>query len=212
MTNSADILLIRELGLEEYTSVLQKMQTFNQTREPHTTDELWIVEHPPVFTLGLNGKTEHVLDAGDIPVIPVDRGGQVTYHGPGQLVIYPLLNIQRRNIGVRQLVSILEQTVIELLASYHIEAQNRADAPGVYVDDAKIAALGLRIKKGCSYHGLSLNINMDLHAFSRINPCGYAGMAVTQCSDLGIHDSLNIMSQKLVSLFAKALGCETRIV
>ena len=212
MSDLTDILIIRELGQREYEPVWHEMQTFNQTRDQQTKDELWIVEHPPVFTLGLNGKNEHILDAGNIPVIEVDRGGQVTYHGPGQLVIYPLLNIERRKIGVRQLVSILEQTVIDLLSSYNIHAQSRSDAPGVYVNDAKIAALGLRIKRCCSYHGLSLNINMDLEPFSRINPCGYAGMAVTQCSDLGIHDSFDSISQNLVALLSKSLGCESRII
>ena len=183
------------------------MQSFTRQREENTADELWLVEHPPVFTLGLNGKPEHLLEPGDIPVINTDRGGQVTYHGPGQLVMYPLLDLQRHKLSVRQLVSLLEQLIIDLLASYDIPAQNRADAPGVYVGDAKIAALGLRIKRGCSYHGLAFNIDMDLQAFSRINPCGYENMPVTQCRDLGIQAEIKIITEQLQQRFIDRLGC-----
>ncbi len=182
------------------------MQDFTRQRNDHTADELWLVEHPPVFTLGLNGKTEHLLNPGDIPIIKVDRGGQVTYHGPGQLICYPLLNLQRHKLGVRQLVSLLEQLVIDLLATYQVFAQNRVDAPGVYVEGAKIAALGLRIKHGCSYHGLALNINMELEPFTRINPCGYENMPVTQCYDLGIETDITAIATQLKKQFIKQLN------
>lgn len=156
------------------------MQHFTDTRTPDTTDEIWLLEHPPVFTLGLNGKPEHILDAGDIPVVQCDRGGQVTYHGPGQLIAYLLLDMRRHELGVKALVSMIEQAVINLLEEYKIHGQRREGAPGIYVEDAKIAALGLRIRKGCSYHGLSLNVDMDLAPFSRINPCGFEGLAADQ--------------------------------
>jgi lipoyl(octanoyl) transferase len=175
---------IRDLGCQDYEPVWHEMQAFTANRDDSTDDELWIVEHPPVYTQGLNGKHEHLLNPGDIPIIPVDRGGQVTYHGPGQLVMYTLLDLNRLGIGVRELVQKIEQAIIKLLADYGIEAHGRRDAPGVYVADAKIAALGLRIKRGKSYHGLSFNIDMDLEPFSRINPCGYAGMPVTRFVDL----------------------------
>lgn len=162
------------------------MQQFTQNRGAETADEIWITEHPAVYTLGLNGKREHLLDTGDIPVVSSDRGGQVTYHGPGQLVVYTLLDIKRLNLGVRQLVTILEQAMISTLARYNINAVARADAPGVYVDGNKIGSIGLRIKKNCSYHGLSLNNNMDLRPFDRINTCGYPGLEVTQLADLGV--------------------------
>ncbi len=186
------------------------MQAFTRQRDKTTADELWLVEHPPVFTLGLNGKSEHLLNPGDIPVINVDRGGQVTYHGPGQLVFYPLINLQRQQLGVRQLVSLLEQIVIDLLASYKIKAKNRADAPGVYINGAKIAALGLRIKRSCSYHGMAFNIDMDLEPFSRINPCGYENMPVTQCADIRIHDNVKIITKKIQQLFIERLNYKIR--
>ncbi len=182
------------------------MQRFTRQRSNDNIDELWLLEHPPVFTQGLNGKPEHLLQPGNIPVLQVDRGGQVTYHGPGQLVFYPLLDLQRHHLGVRQLVSLLEQIVIDLLAAYHISAHSRADAPGVYVDGAKIAALGLRIKRGCSYHGLALNIDMDLEPFSRINPCGYENLPVTQCRDLGIHADVDTLTRQLQQLFIEQLN------
>lgn len=177
---------IRNLGLQYYDTTWQAMQQFTQDRTEETADELWIVEHFPVYTLGLNGKPEHLLDAGAIPVIRSDRGGQVTYHGPGQLVIYTLLDIKRLKIGVRQLVTILEQAMISTLAAYGITAYARADAPGVYVNDKKIGSIGMRIKRNCSYHGLSLNNQMDLSPFDSINTCGYAGLEVTRLADLGI--------------------------
>lgn len=175
-----DKILVRHLGLQPYEPVSQAMHDFTDTRDDATPDEIWLVEHLPVFTQGQAGKAEHLLMTGDIPVIQSDRGGQVTYHGPGQQVMYVLLNLKRRKLGVRELVTLLEQTVVNTLAEYGIDAHPRADAPGVYVGEMKICSLGLRIRKGCSFHGLALNINMDLAPFQRINPCGYAGMEMTQ--------------------------------
>ncbi|WP_228292330.1 lipoyl(octanoyl) transferase LipB [Candidatus Thiothrix anitrata] len=179
-------LRVRVLGQQAYLPVLQQMQDFTRERTAATVDELWLVQHLPVFTLGRNGKPEHVLAPGDIPVVPIDRGGQVTYHGPGQLVVYLLLDIRRKALGVRELVMGIEQSIITLLARYGITAQGDREAPGVYVQGSKIAALGLRVTRGYTYHGLSLNVAMDLEPFQRINPCGYAGLQVTQCRDLGI--------------------------
>ena len=175
-----DKILVRHLGLQPYEPVSQAMHDFTDSRDESTPDEIWLVEHLPVFTQGQAGKAEHLLMTGDIPVIQSDRGGQVTYHGPGQQVMYVLLNLKRRKLGVRELVTLLEQTVVNTLAEYGIDAHPRADAPGVYVGEMKICSLGLRIRKGCSFHGLALNINMDLTPFQRINPCGYAGMEMTQ--------------------------------
>jgi lipoyl(octanoyl) transferase len=180
------LLEIRDLGLQDYESTWQAMQQFTQNRDAETPDEIWITEHPAVYTLGLNGKTEHLLNTGDIPVINTDRGGQVTYHGPGQLVVYTLLDIKRLNLGIRQLVTVLEQAMINALAQFGITAVARADAPGVYVDGCKIGSIGLRIKKNCSYHGLSINNRMDLSPFNHINTCGYPGLEVTQLADLGV--------------------------
>ncbi|HKN04568.1 MAG TPA: lipoyl(octanoyl) transferase LipB [Buttiauxella sp.] len=181
---SQDTIQIRQLGLQPYEPISQAMHDFTDTRDETTADEIWLVEHERVFTQGQAGKAEHVLVPGDIPVIQSDRGGQVTYHGPGQQVMYVLLNLKRRKLGVRELVTILEQTVVCTLAEFGIEAYPRADAPGVYVDGRKICSLGLRIRKGCSFHGLALNIDMDLSPFLRINPCGYAGLEMTQVSSL----------------------------
>ncbi|EMP2222453.1 lipoyl(octanoyl) transferase LipB [Enterobacter hormaechei] len=175
-----DKILVRHLGLQPYEPVSQAMHDFTDMRDDTTPDEIWLVEHLPVFTQGQAGKAEHLLMTGDIPVIQSDRGGQVTYHGPGQQVMYVLLNLKRRKLGVRELVTLLEQTVVNTLAEYGIDAHPRADAPGVYIGEMKICSLGLRIRKGCSFHGLALNINMDLTPFQRINPCGYAGMEMTQ--------------------------------
>ncbi len=177
--------VLRHLGRRDYLPTLEAMQAFTDRRDASTPDELWLVEHPPVFTQGLNGRPEHLLDPGPIPVVPVDRGGQVTYHGPGQLVAYLLLDLRRRHLGVRDLVQRLEFAVIDLLAGYGIEAVGRRDAPGVYVDGRKVAALGLRVRRGCSYHGLSLNVDVDLAPFARINPCGYPGLEVVRTADLG---------------------------
>ena len=177
---------IRRLGRVDYEPTWHAMQEFTTTRTPESPDELWVVEHPPVFTLGQAGKPEHLLRDVGIPVVKIDRGGQVTYHGPGQVVIYLLLDLQRLKIKVRELVTAIEQAIIDALADSGIAAERRAGAPGVYVADAKVAALGLRIRNGCSYHGLSLNVDMDLSPFAAINPCGYAGLRVTQTSELGI--------------------------
>lgn len=174
----------RELGQVAYQPTWHAMQQFTDSRDPETTDEIWLLEHPPVFTQGQAGKAEHVLFPGDIPVVQVDRGGQVTYHGPGQLVAYLMLDVRRSKLGVRDLVTRIEQSLLALLASYGVTAYTKADAPGVYVGDAKIASLGLRIRNGRSFHGLALNVDMDLSPFQRINPCGYAGMAMTQLVDL----------------------------
>ena len=206
MLSASTMLNIRDLGRRDYEPVWREMQAFTTSRNSHTPDELWIVEHPPVFTLGLNGKAEHLLNPGDIPVINVDRGGQVTYHGPGQLVIYTLLDIQRRHLGVKELVRALEQAIVNLLADFGIPAEGREDAPGVYVAEAKIAALGLRVKKGRTYHGLALNVAMDLTPFSRINPCGHAGMAVTQTRDLGIPAPLPELRDRLIEHLRTVLG------
>lgn len=201
---SPQALMIRELGQQEYMTTWQAMQDFTASRTSATVDEIWLLEHSPVYTQGHAGKAEHVLNPGDIPVIPVDRGGQVTYHGPGQLVVYMLLNIRRKKFGVRELVARMEQSVIELLADYGLEAYARKDAPGVYVGDAKIAALGLRVRRGCSFHGLAFNIDMDLAPFDRINPCGYAGMAVTSLAQLKtVEDRMVVHREFLNILLAK---------
>lgn len=173
------------------------MQEFTKSRNEQTPDELWIVEHLPVFTLGRNGKQEHILNPGNIPVIPIDRGGQVTFHGPGQLIIYLLIDLKRRNLGVRQLVTHIENSIINYLAKHQVIAYADPKAPGVYVDGKKIAALGLRISRGCSTHGLSLNIDMNLDDFKRINPCGYEGLEVTQCRYVGIEDGFNTIANAL---------------
>jgi len=177
-------LTVRHLGRAEYEPTWRAMQDFTAARTPETPDEIWLCEHPPVFTLGLAGKPEHLLRDIGIPVVKIDRGGQITYHGPGQLVAYLLIDLKRRGLTVKGLVNRIEQAVIDLLADYGIEAGRREGAPGVYVGDAKIAALGLKIKNGCSYHGLSLNVAMDLSPFAAINPCGYEGLAVAQMSEL----------------------------
>lgn len=197
---------IRRLGRVAYEPTWQAMQRFTAERTAETADELWLLEHPPVFTLGLNAKREHLLAPGDIPVLPIDRGGQVTYHGPGQLIAYVLLDIARSHLGVQQLVQRLEQAVIDLLAELHIVATARRDAPGVYVDGRKIAALGLRVKRGRTYHGLALNVDMDLAPFGRINPCGYPDMQVTQLRDLGISLGVEAVSARLESHLTRLLG------
>lgn len=202
----SDALIIRDLGLVDYTSTWQRMQQFTDQRDDDTIDEIWLLEHPPVFTQGQAGKAEHLLFPGDIPVVQVDRGGQVTYHGPGQLVAYVLLNIKRRNLGVRQLVNLIEQSIIATLAQNQVEAYAKADAPGVYVDEKKVASLGLRVRKGCTFHGLALNVDMDLSPFSRINPCGYAGMQMVQSKDLGGPASMQQAKQQLSAQLVKLLN------
>jgi len=203
---SQDTIQIRQLGLQPYEPISQAMHDFTNTRDETTADEIWLVEHERVFTQGQAGKAEHVLVPGDIPVIQSDRGGQVTYHGPGQQVMYVLLNLKRRKLGVRELVTILEQTVVNTLAELGIEAYPRADAPGVYVDGRKICSLGLRIRKGCSFHGLALNIDMDLSPFLRINPCGYAGLEMTQVSSFRPVASLEDVQPLLINNFIALLN------
>lgn len=182
--NKSDQPLVRHLGIRPYEQVWSEMRRFTDERPKSAPDELWVVQHPPVFTLGQAGKEEHLVAPGDIPVIKSDRGGQVTYHGPGQLIIYLLLDLRRLKMGVRDLVTAIEKSIVKLLGDYDIAAAARTDAPGVYVNDNKIASLGLRVRRGCSYHGLSFNMDMDLEPFRRINVCGYPGLAVTQLADL----------------------------
>lgn len=201
-----DVLRVRVLGQCAYVPVWQQMQAFTAQRQQNTQDELWVVEHFPIFTLGRNGKAEHVLAPREIPVLPIDRGGQVTYHGLGQLVIYLLLDIRRRELGVRELVVKIEQAIIQLLANYGVNAVGDRAAPGVYVDGRKIAALGLRVTKGYTYHGLSLNVAMGLEPFQRINPCGYAGLQVTQCRDVGIEQTPLELAGELCGYLAQQLG------
>ncbi|MCL1035985.1 lipoyl(octanoyl) transferase LipB [Shewanella corallii] len=201
-----DTLHVRHLGRQDYETVWHAMQHYTDNRDENSPDELWLVEHPPVFTQGQAGKAEHILNPGNIPVIQVDRGGQVTYHGPGQLVAYPLLDIKRRKVGVRQLVTEIEQSLVDLLKGYGIEAYAKADAPGVYVNERKIASLGLRIRKGCSFHGLALNVDMDLEPFLRINPCGYAGLEMVQCKALGGPQTVIQAGDDLVTTFTKRLN------
>jgi lipoyl(octanoyl) transferase len=192
-------LLVRHLGRQPYMPVWHAMQAFTDARDADTPDELWLVEHDPVFTLGQAGRPEHVLAPGDIPVLHVDRGGQVTYHGPGQIVAYPLLDLRRLRLGVRELVRRIEQAVIDTLGEWNIEGVRHTGAPGVYVADAKIAALGLRVRHGCCFHGLAFNVAMDLEPFQRINPCGYAGLRVTQMLDLGGPSRLTDVEDTLVA-------------
>lgn len=199
-------LLLRRLGRVDYEPTWRAMQAFTAQRDAHTPDELWVLEHPPVYTLGIAGKAEHLprTDNG-IPVVRIDRGGQITYHGPGQVVIYLLLDMRRRGLSVRPLVRRMEQAVIDLLAESAVAAQGRLDAPGVYVNGAKIAALGLRIRNGCCYHGLALNVDMDLSPFHAINPCGYPGLEVTQMRDLGIAASPELAGARLIQHLMRTL-------
>ena len=191
---------IRHLGPRDYQGVWREMQRFTDLRDSQTPDEIWLLEHTPVFTQGQAGKPEHLLNPGSIPVLKVDRGGQVTYHGPGQLIAYLLIDLRRRGLGVRQLVTLMEQSIVELLQGHGIDSAPRREAPGVYVDGRKIASLGLRVRRGCSFHGLSLNVDMDLEPFSRINPCGHAGLEVTQLADLNGPTDLQQLGDELVSL------------
>ena len=202
----ADGIRIRDWGRCDYDTVWRAMRRLTDQRDADSADEIWRVEHPPVFTLGQAGRAEHVLDAGDIPLVQTDRGGQVTYHGPGQAILYPLLDLRRQGLGARSLVSLLEQTVVNWLADQGIESAPRADAPGVYVGEAKIAALGLRIRRGCSYHGLAVNIAMDLAPFRRINPCGYAGMPVIDLASLGVDCPLTEAFDGLTAHLLAGLG------
>ena len=200
------LLVRRPPGLQPYAPVWHAMQAFTDARGPETPDELWVLEHERVFTLGQAGKWEHVLMPGDIPVVAVDRGGQVTYHGPGQIVAYPLIDLRRLKIGVRELVNRIEQAIIDTLDTWNIVALRRDGAPGVYVGAAKVAALGLRIRRGCSFHGVAFNVAMDLEPFQRINPCGYQGLAVTQVIDLGGPKSVPAVEAVLINELARQFG------
>ncbi|VTM24710.1 Octanoyltransferase [Stutzerimonas stutzeri] len=202
-------LIVRQLGLQDYQEIWHKMQDFTDNRNTETIDEVWLVEHYPVFTQGQAGKPEHLLQSGAIPLVQSDRGGQITYHGPGQQVMYVLIDIRRhQNLNVRRLVTALEQSVVRTLADYAIEGYSKVDAPGVYIDGKKICSLGLRIRKGCSFHGLAFNINMDLQPFHYINPCGYAGLEMCQLADFIGRDEavLDKVSPKLVNHLAELLG------
>ena len=201
-------MILRELGLVEYAPTLEAMKTFTDDRGPDTPDELWLLQHPPVFTQGQAGKAEHLLAPGDIPVVQVDRGGQVTYHGPGQCVVYLLVNMRRLGLGVRDLVSTIEQAILALLSEYAIEAAAKAGAPGVYVAGEKIASLGLRVRRGCSYHGLALNVDMDLEPFQRINPCGYEGLRVTSMARQlpGVSLDPDVIGRRTLALLQQRLG------
>ena len=188
---------IKHFGIVDYLSTWQEMKDFTLARTRNTFDEIWLLQHPPVYTLGVAGKMEHLLRNNGISVVRTDRGGQITYHGPGQIVAYLLLDVRRLKLGVRELVRQMEGAVMDLLEEYSIDTKFREDAPGVYVENAKIAALGLKIKNGCCYHGIALNVDMDLTPFSAINPCGFSGLEITQTSDLGISDGLDILTNKL---------------
>jgi lipoyl(octanoyl) transferase len=191
-------LVVRELGRQVYEPVWRAMQEFTNTRTESTPDEIWFCDHDGVFTLGLNSKPEHLLAPGDIPVIQIDRGGQVTYHGPGQLMIYPLIDLRRAGLGVRDLVTALEQSVVDLAADYGIEAASRCDAPGVYIEGVKLASVGLRIRRGSSFHGMALNVDVDLEPFSRINPCGFKDLKLTDLARLGADNDLAAVRDKLL--------------
>lgn len=200
-------LIVRNLGLVEYQPTLEAMRTLTAERDADTPDEIWLLQHPAVFTQGQAGKAEHLLAPGDIPVIQVERGGQVTYHGPGQLVGYLMLDLRRLGLGVRELVSAMERSLVDLLASYGVEAAPKPDAPGVYVDGAKIASLGLRVRRGCSFHGLALNVDMDMQPFQRINPCGYSGLQMVQLSELVSQPvSIEEVAQRLEQALRQQLG------
>lgn len=191
-------MIVRRLGLAPYEPTWRAMQEFTATRDDSTPDELWLVQHPPVYTLGQAGKPEHLIHATDIPLVKIDRGGQITYHGPGQVVGYLLLDLHRRQLKVREMVSLLEQAIIDCIADYGLDARRKDGAPGVYIDGAKIAALGLRVKNGCSYHGLSLNVDMDLTPFTWINPCGYSGLKTIQLKDFGVTEAPDTVAERLL--------------
>jgi lipoyl(octanoyl) transferase len=203
-------LRIRDLGIQEYSSVFKKMREFTTHRDSTIADEFWCVEHPAVFTMGANADAQHILKRSDIPIVQSDRGGQVTYHGPGQAIIYVLLDLKRKSMGVKQLVQLIEQSVVDLLNDFGIDSQARAEAHGVYVNDAKIASLGLRVHRGCSYHGLALNVDMDLSPFSMINPCGFPGLAVTQLKNYGVTESTPLITEKLRRKLSEHLEYKSR--
>ncbi len=193
-------LIVRNLGTVDYEQAWKAMREYTDLRNKNSDDQIWLLQHPSVYTLGQAGKPEHLHDAGSIPVIKCDRGGQITYHGPGQLICYVLLDLRRLKLTIKQLIFTLEQTVIDLLRYYGIDAQRREKAPGIYVNDKKIASLGLRVRNGCTYHGLSLNVNMDLKPFNQIDPCGYSGMEMTQLSELGVTDSTDVIANGLINI------------
>jgi lipoyl(octanoyl) transferase len=197
---------IRHLGLVEYEPTWRAMQRFTDERDPDTPDEIWFLEHPPVFTLGMNASAAHVLSPGDIPVVQIDRGGQVTYHGPGQLVVYPLIDLRRSGLGIRDLITALERSVIDLASEIGAVAECRRAAPGVYVAGKKLASVGIRVRRGASYHGLALNVNLDLEPFRRINPCGYPGLEMTQLAELGGPGSVGAAAARLEPILLRALG------
>lgn len=203
---------IRLLGRRDYEPLWRAMQDFTDLRDAGTPDEIWFTEHPPVFTLGVNASREHLLAPGDIPVVQIDRGGQVTYHGPGQLMVYPLIDIRRAGLGVRGLVTALERSVIELAADFGIPAESRRDAPGVYVAGRKLASIGLRIRRGASYHGMALNVDLDLEPFSRINPCGFQGLEVTDLRRLGVMAGADDIRRRLQTALLGHLGMHDRRV
>lgn len=200
------------MGPQPYEPVWRAMQAFTEARDENTADEIWFTEHPPVFTLGMNASREHVLAPGDIPVVQIDRGGQVTYHGPGQLMIYPLIDLRRAKIGIRDLVCGLENSVIKLAAQYEITARGRRDAPGVYVGDIKLASIGLRVRRSATYHGMALNIDVDLEPFARINPCGYENLQLTDLARLGGSSSLDDVRQEIIPIMLGELGLQSRSV
>ncbi|HAG28310.1 MULTISPECIES: lipoyl(octanoyl) transferase LipB [Alteromonas] len=206
IASDANGVIVRQLGRQPYEPIFEAMKRFTDERDQNTQDEIWLVEHDAVFTQGQAGKAEHILMPGDIPVIQVDRGGQVTYHGPGQQVIYLMLNIKRRKLGVRHLVTAMEEAVVGLLEKYGVTAYPKPDAPGVYVDEKKVCSLGLRIRNGCSFHGLALNVNMDLSPFQRINPCGYAGMEMIDTARLNGPTTLETAGNELTHLLLEALS------
>ena len=206
IASDANGVIVRQLGRQPYEPIFEAMKRFTDERDQNTQDEIWLVEHDAVFTQGQAGKAEHILMPGDIPVVQVDRGGQVTYHGPGQQVIYLMLNIKRRKLGVRHLVTAMEEAVVGLLEKYGVTAYPKPDAPGVYVDEKKVCSLGLRIRNGCSFHGLALNVNMDLSPFQRINPCGYAGMEMIDTARLNGPTTLETAGKELTQLLLEALS------
>lgn len=203
---NTDFIIIRQFEQQDYPTCWQAMQTFTNLRQEDSVDEIWLLEHPPIFTLGHNSKDEHILQKSEIPIIQSDRGGQVTYHGPGQLMMYTLVDIKRRKLTIRDYVSKLEHSVVNLLAAYGIAATTRCDAPGVYVNDKKICSIGLRVRKGCTYHGIALNVNTDLQPFNFINPCGFQGLEMTTLALEGGPSDLRITGQQLVNYFCQNLG------
>lgn len=206
MSDLNNHIIIRQVNTGDYQGIWHSMQSFTDNRDDSVIDELWIVEHDPVFTQGQAGKEEHLLNTGDIPVVKVDRGGQVTYHGPGQLVVYLLINLRRKKLGVRDLVTLIEQAIVDTLGEFGIKAYAKKDAPGVYIDEKKVASLGLRVRRGCSFHGLALNVDMDLTPFLRINPCGYAGLEMVQTSQVHGPKTIQEAATPLTEKLATALG------